>query len=103
VGSEVVVVEVVAVDYQALKISLAVDINKGIGIHVLILVKGLVTLLVAVAGVMTGETGTVFAHAADAVVLEVGHDQGRRVKDRKRRASAAHELRCRGAGDLAIH
>jgi hypothetical protein len=93
-GSEVVVIEVVAVNYQALKISLAVDINKGIGIHVLILVKGLVTLLIAVAGVVTGETGTVFAHAADAVVLEVGHDQGRWVKDRKRRASAAHELRC---------
>ena len=93
-GSEVVVVEVVAVNYQALQIRLAVDINNSVGIHVLILVEGLVTPFVAVACVVTGETGTVFAHAADAVVLEVGHDQGRRVKDRKRRASAAHELRC---------
>ena len=93
-GSEVVVVEVVAVDYQALKISLAVDINNSVGIHVLILVEGLITLLVAVAGVVTGETGTVFAKGADAVALEVGHHQGRRINDRERRASAAHELRC---------
>ena len=76
VESEVVVVEVVAVDYQALQIHLAVDINNSVGIHVLILVEGLVALLVGVAGVVTAEAGTVFAKGADAVALEVGHDQG---------------------------